>query len=511
MRHRETQRSEKGKVYLIGAGPGDPGLITVKGKRLIDEADCIIYDFLIPESLLRNATDAELIYVGKSGAHHTMEQEEIHSLLVEKAREGKKVVRLKGGDPFIFGRGGEEALELAGQGIEFEVVPGISSAYSVPAYAGIPVTQRGMTSMVSFITGHEDPTKKQSEIDWEKISGAPGTLVFLMGVKNLSVIVDNLIRHGRSPDEDVAVIRWGTTARQQTVAGQLKNIVRKTENENFKPPAVIVVGKVVSLRESLTWFDRKPLLGRTFIVTRTREQASALTDRLTDAGAEVMEIPTIKIVAPESFDSLDISIKKLKDSRYEWVIFTSPNGVNKFFERAFLKGFDARLFKAAAIAVIGPSTADALKEHGLLADLIPASYRAEGIIEEMKELRGRNILIVRAEQARDVLPDSLREKGNKVDIAVAYRTVVPPESRENLRKALSECNVDMVTFTSSSTAKNFDEMLEDPAVKKKLRAASIGPVTSEAARECGFEVSIEAREYTVKGLSDAIISYYSAK
>lgn len=510
MNRREAQGSEQGKVYLIGAGPGDPGLITVKGRGLIDEADCIVYDNLIPESLLRNASNAELIYAGKSGACHTLEQEEINEILVRKAREGKIVVRLKGGDPFIFGRGGEEALELAKEGITFEVVPGISSAYAVPAYAGIPVTQRGITSTVTFVTGHEDSTKKSSDIDWENISGISGTLVFLMGVKNLPSIVENLIRFGRSPDEDVAVIRWGTTARQQTVAGQLHNIVERAEKENLKPPAVIVVGSVVSLRESLAWYEKKPLFGRTFIVTRTREQASGLSHRLADAGAEVIEIPTIKVVPPESFDSLDGAISKMKDSRYEWVIFTSPNGVRRFFQRAFDKGFDARIFKTSSIAVIGPSTADALKEYGLAADLVPASFRAEGILEEMKDVRGKSILIIRALEARDVLPDSLRENGNTVDIAVAYMTIPPPESRELLHRALSSGTVDMVTFTSSSTVKNFALLIDDPVVKKKLRSASIGPVTSETARKCGFPVSIEAEEYTVNALADAIIRYYSA-
>jgi len=511
MNHRDAQGSEKGKVYLIGAGPGDPGLITVKGRRLIDEADCIIYDYLVPEGLLRDDSGAELVYVGKSGANHTLEQEEINALLVKKAREGKKVVRLKGGDPFIFGRGGEEALELVKEGIAFEVVPGISSAFAVPAYAGIPVTQRGITSTVTFITGHEDPTKKSSDVDWEKISGISGTLVFLMGVKNLPSIVENLTGFGRSPDEDVAVIQWGTTARQQTVTGKLHNIVEQAEKENLRPPAVIVVGRVISLRDSLAWYEKKPLFGRTIVVTRTREQAGRLSDRLADAGADVIEIPTIKIVPPDSFESLDAAISLMKDSRYEWVIFTSPNGVRKFFQRAFEQGFDARIFRASSIAVIGPSTADALKDYGLAADLVPACFRAEGIVEEMKDVVGKNILIVRASEARDVLPDSLRENGNTVDIAAAYTTVSPPESRELLVKALSSGKVDMVTFTSSSTVENFAMLIEDCAEKKNLRSASIGPVTSETARRCGFSVSIEAEEYTVNALADAIIRYYSAE
>jgi len=511
MKHRETRKSDNGKVWLVGAGPGDPGLITAKGLKLISAADCIIYDYLVPEDLLRNPGGAELIYVGKSGALHTMEQREINALLVSKAREGLKVVRLKGGDPFIFGRGGEEALELAEAGIEFEVVPGVSSASAVPAYAGIPVTHRGMASAVTFITGHEDPAKEGSDIDWESLAALPGTLVFLMGVKNLPSIVENLVRAGRSADEEIAVIRWGTTAGQMTVAGRLGDIVEKAEKADLKPPAVIVAGKVVSLRERLGWFERKPLFGRTIIVTRTREQAGALSERLIDAGAHVMEIPTIKTLAPESFDSLDRSMEKMGDSFYDWVVFTSRNGVQSFFSRAFELSRDARLFRDARIAAIGPSTAEALKERGLVADLVPAEYRAEGLAEELRDVRGKNILIARAAEARDTLPDSLRQGGNTVDIAEAYRTVHPPESREALKRALSEGVVDMVTFTSSSTVKNFALLLDDRAMAENLRFASIGPVTSVTARELGFEMSIEAREYTIKALAEAIIDYYSER
>jgi uroporphyrinogen III methyltransferase / synthase len=509
MTQNESRQAKQGKVYLIGSGPGDPGLITVKGRKILDRADCIIYDFLAPGSLLGNNTDAELICVGKSGKSHTMEQDEINRLLVRKAREGKLVARLKGGDPFIFGRGGEEALALAAEGVSFEIVPGVSSAYGVPAYAGIPVTHRGMTTSVSFITGHEDPTKDQSDLDWEKISTAAGTLVFLMGVKNLPMIASNLVKYGRSPDEEVALIRWGTTARQQTVTGTLENIAAMAAERDFTPPAIIVVGKVVSLRSSLAWFDRLPLFGKTFIVTRTREQAGALTEKLMEAGAEVFEVPTIKIEDPATFHSLDESIDTLKGRHYRWVIFTSPNGVRKFFERLQGKNLDTRVLAGVAIAVIGPSTAEALKEFGLIADLMPESFRAEGILEKMSALEGEKILLVRAQEARDILPESLREKGNSVDIAVAYRTVAPPESRKLLGDILRERSVDLVTFTSSSTAENFAALIQDRLIIEKMKCVSIGPITSATARDLGFDVILEADEYTIEGLVNTILHYFT--
>ena len=331
----DNKERKAGKVYLVGAGPGDPGLITVKGSRLLAEADCIVYDFLAPESLLAINNKAEHICAGKSGSAHTMGQAEINALLVEKAREGRLVVRLKGGDPFIFGRGGEEALALAEQGIEFEVVPGVSSASAVPAYAGIPVTHRGMASSVSFITGHEDPTKEKSDIDWPKVAGLSGTLVFLMGVKNLPLITDKLITHGRSPDEAAAVICRGTTSRQQTVTGTLKDIASRAGEENIKPPAIFMTGPVVQLREKLAWYERKPLFGRTFLVTRAREQAGSLSDRLINAGAQVLEIPVIKFIEPDDFRSLDESIKNLKNRRLPVGHLHKPQGSRKIFRKTF--------------------------------------------------------------------------------------------------------------------------------------------------------------------------------
>lgn len=507
-RVQETQKSKKGIVYLVGAGPGDPELISVKGARLISEADCLIYDFLAAKTLLDNEK-AEKIYVGKSGRAHTLEQKEINQLLVDKAKEGKKVVRLKGGDPFIFGRGGEEALELVKNGIDFEIVPGISSAYGAPAYAGIPVTQRGMTSTVAFITGHEDPTKDKSDIDWSKISTGIGTLVFLMGVKNLPLIAENLIKNGRDPKTDVALVRWGTTTKQETLTGKLDDIAEKVKKAGFKSPAIIVVGEVVSLRDSLKWFDDKPLSNKTFIVTRTRDQASVLTKKLKSYGANVIEVPTIEIKDPEDkYQSVDDSIEKLGQGKYDWMIFTSPNGVKRFFIRVEKNGYDSRIFADTKICVIGPATEMELKKHGLSADLMPDDYKAEGIVEKLIEKKPKNVLIARAKEARDVLPDELG-KISKVDIAVTYQTVMPGESKELLEKTLKDEKVDMVTFTSSSTALNYSKMVMDRSQLKGIKFASIGPITTETARNLGFEVAVEAEKFTIDGLVEAILEYYS--
>ena len=501
--------SQAGKVYLIGAGPGDPELISVKGKRIIAEADCIVYDFLASKEII-GESDAEMIYVGKSGRMHTMEQADINRLLVKKAKEGKTVARLKGGDVFIFGRGGEEALELYKNDIKFEIIPGVSSAYAAPAYAGIPVTQRGMTSTLAFITGHEDPTKKQSDIDWAKISTGIGTLVFLMGVKNLPNIAEKLMENGRSPETGVALVRWGTTARQEVVTGKLKDIAEKVKKAGFKSPAIIIVGEVVSLRKELAWFDNKPLFGKTFIVTRTREQASALSRCLRNKGAEVIEVATIKITEPDSYESLEGAVKKLVKNTYDMVIFTSPNGVDRFFDFLHARDLDSRLLAGTQITVMGPATALALHKYGLKADRLPREYKAEGIIEELKDLKGKKVLIARAKEARDILPETLSRE-NKVDIAVTYQTVIPPESRTLLNKTLEEENVEMVTFTSSSTVENFAELLDDTQKAKSLKFASIGPITSETARRLGFDIDTEAEQYTIEGLITAIMGFYTTK
>ena len=500
-----------GKVYLIGAGPGDPGLITQKGLKAISKADVVVYDYLANPQLLRHAReDAELIYVGKKGGCHTLSQEGINQLLVQKAQEGKVVARLKGGDPFLFGRGGEEAEVLVEAGIPFEVVPGVTSAIAAPAYAGIPVTHREHTSTFSMVTGHEDPTKEGSAIDWAALAKV-GTIAFLMGMKNLPRICENLVREGKAPETPVAVIQWGSTPRQRVVTGNLANIVQKVEEAGLGPPSIILVGEVVQLREKLNWFEKRPLFGKRILVTRTREQASKLIEALEELGAECLEVPTIKILPPESFEPLDQAIAQI--DKFAWIIFTSVNGVRFFFERLYAAGKDARALAQSRLAAIGVATAQLIKDHGLLVDLLPKEFRAEGLIEAFRQedLAGKKVLIPRALEAREILPEELKAMGAEVTVAPAYRTVLPEESvavvKEELRKG-----VDVITFTSSSTAKNLLKMLgeEAPALLAQVKLASIGPITSETLRRAGFEPHIEATEYTIEGLVQAILAYFHA-
>ncbi|MCP5003127.1 MAG: uroporphyrinogen-III C-methyltransferase, partial [Planctomycetes bacterium] len=370
-------------VYLVGAGPGDPGLITVKGMSCIKKADVVVYDYLVSKSLLKNVRrDAEIIYVGKKGSSHTMEQEDINQLLADKAKENKIVTRLKGGDPYVFGRGGEEGIVLKEQNIPFEVVPGITAAIATPAYAGIPVTHRSYTSTFGLITGHEDPTKDQSEIDWERLSTGIGTLTFYMGIKNLPNIVEQLTSHGRSPDTPAAVIRWGTTTSQKTVVGTLANIVEKAKD--IKPPAITIVGDVVKLRDQLNWFETRPLFGKTIVVTRSRDQASEFSDMLFDLGAEVIEFPVISITGPDNFEPLDKEIKDLGST--DWIIFTSVNGVDSFFQRIFDLGGDVRDLKGVRICSIGPATTERVKEFHVKVDCQPPKYVAESVVDTLSKI-----------------------------------------------------------------------------------------------------------------------------
>ncbi|WP_022853829.1 uroporphyrinogen-III C-methyltransferase [Thermodesulfatator atlanticus] len=499
-----------GKVYLIGAGPGDPGLITEKARRLIARADVIVYDYLAnPRFLALARNDAEKIYVGKKGGDHTLSQEGINRLLVEKAKQGKVVARLKGGDPFLFGRGGEEAEVLVEEGIPFEVVPGVTSAIAAPAYAGIPVTHREHTSTFTMVTGHEDPTKEGSAIDWEALARI-GTIAFLMGMKNLPKICENLLRYGKSETTPVAVVRWGTTPKQQVVVGTLADIVRKVEEAKLGPPSIILVGEVVKLREKLNWFETKPLFAKRIVVTRTREQASQLLEMLEELGAECLEIPTIKIVPPPSFGPLEEAIADI-DS-YDWLIFTSVNGVKIFFERLFSAGKDARTLANLKVAAIGVATAELIKTYGVLVDLLPKEFRAEGLLEALLEedLAGKKILIPRALEAREILPQKLKEAGAHVSVVPAYQTVLPEEEAKRLKEELKK-GVHLITFTSSSTAKNLLKMLGDDAsaLLKGVVLASIGPITSETLKKAGFPPQIEAKEYTIPGLVKAIVEYFA--
>ena len=508
-------KAKKGKVYLVGAGPGDPGLLTLKAKECIEKADVIVYDYLANRVFLDYAKKgAEIIYVGKEGGSHTMIQGEINRLIVEKASEGLMVVRLKGGDPFIFGRGGEEALELVKGGILFEVVPGVTSAIAVPAYAGIPLTHREFTATVAFVTGHEDPGKETSNIAWDKLATGIGTLVFLMGVGNLPKIAARLMEHGRSPETPVAVIRAGTVPGQRTITGCLGNIADKAQKDRIKPPAIIVVGDVVSLRKELNWFEEKPLFGKRIVVTRARDQASDLVARLSELGAECVEFPTIEVIPPLSWNALDRAIGNLET--YHWLIFTSVNGVNSFFLRLEHSAKDVRGLKGIRIAAIGPKTANAIRQKGARADLVPDEYRAEAVVEAFRKsgVTGLRMLLPRAAEAREVLPDELIKMGAAVEVVEAYRTVKPEGDKNAIRAMLEKGDIHMVTFTSSSTVNNFMEMFEgesDRLLKwmEQVTVACIGPVTAKTAAQRGLSVRITPSDYTIEGLTQAIVDYFT--
>ena len=498
----------KGTVCLAGAGPGDPGLVSSRVLEYIRQADAIVYDRLVSPRLIEMArADAELIYVGKASSQHTMRQEEINALLVKLAKENKSVLRLKGGDPFVFGRGGEEAIVLREHGIEFEIVPGITSAIAVAAYAGIPVTHRGIATSFAVFTGHEDPEKTESGLQWDKLSTATDTLVFLMGVENLPYITSQLMANGRSADTPAAVIRWGTTPQQRTLVTTVGRAVADVEAHKLTPPAIFIVGDVVTLRDELRWFDKRPLFGKRILVTRAREQASRLTAGLEAAGAQCIEAPAIRIVAPESYEPLDLAITNM--AQYTWVGFTSPNGVEAFFKRLKVAGKDARHLASAKVAAIGSETASALERHGIVADVVPAEFRAEAVIEALSGRVGPQdrILIPRAEQAREVLPQELVRMGAAVDVVTAYRTVTGGADGESVTKMLAEGEIDVVTFTSSSTVTNLLALIgeQGKTLLAGVKIACIGPVTADTCREQGLHTDIIATEYTIPGLIESIL------
>jgi uroporphyrinogen III methyltransferase / synthase len=500
-----------GTVFLVGAGPGDPGLLTVRGAELLRRADVVVFDRLVNPILLdlHVCEGTERIYVGKASNHHTMKQDEINALLLAKAREGKSVVRLHGGDPFVFGRGGEEAAALAAAGIPFEVVPGVTSAVAAPAYAGIPVTHRGHTSSFAVITGHEQPEKGESAVCWEKLATGAGTLVLLMGLGNLDAIVRQLVEHGRPVDTPVALVRWGSWPRQETVAGTLGDIVDRARAAELEPPVVIVVGSVVNLRNSLRWWDNRPLFGKRVLVTRSREQSSELASLLRDEGAEPLEVPVVMIVPPESFDAIDRSIREL--GGYDWVAFTSANGVRIYLERLRALGVDARAFGRARLAAIGPATGEELVRYGLRADLLPEEYVAEGLAEAMLAtgVAGRRVLLPRAGEAREVLGELLEGAGAVVDRVVCYNTVPALEEADALRKELASGGIDVVTLASSSTARYLVAGLGPEAVALLARTtiACIGPITAATARQLGLRVDVEASEHTIPGLARALVEH----
>jgi uroporphyrinogen III methyltransferase/synthase len=480
-------------VYLVGAGPGDPGLLTLRGAELLRRADVIVFDRLAAPALLELARPgAELVDVGKAPGRVAMTQDQINELLVERGRAGLEVVRLKGGDPFVFGRGGEEAESCRDANVAFEVVPGITSAIAAPAYAGIPVTHRGLSTSVTIVTGHEDPTKGTTDTDWDALARAGGTLVVLMGAGRVSEIAKALIAGGRDSGTPVAAVRWGTRPEQRTMRATLETI----DQLGVEAPSAIVVGAVAAL--DLAWFERRPLFGRRVVVTRAREQASELRTRLEQLGAEVIELPSIAL------EPVDFSLPAL--DRYAWLVFTSANGVQAFFDRGLAPaGLDSRALAPVKVAAIGPGTADAIAARGVRADLVPERFVAESLLAAFPdpELPGSRVLIARAASARDVLPEGLAERGYEVDVLPVYRTVpVTPDPNDVARVRAGE--VDALTFTSSSTVKNFCDVV-GPLETTTTSVISIGPVTSETARALGMRVDTEADPHTIDGLVTAVL------
>ena len=482
-----------GRVHLVGAGPGDPGLMTVRALELIAAADVILHDRLIPDAALAAARpDADLVDVGKRPGAPARSQEEIHRLLVEHARAGRMVVRLKGGDPFVFGRGGEEAEALRAAGVDYEVVPGVTAGVAAPAYAGIPVTHRDAASAVAFVTGHEDSDKPEPALDWAALARFPGTLVLYMGVRQLPAIARRLLDAGRDPDEPAAVVERGTLPDQRTVTGTLATIAERTAAADVGPPAVTVVGPVAALAERLAWLERRPLHGRTVAVTRARAQASELAARLRGLGAAVVEAPAIRVV-PLPGEAPDLG-------RYDLICLTSPNGVRLLFERLRAAGRDARALAGATVAAIGPGTAGALRKHGIEPEVVPERSTAEGLVEALAERSPpARALVARAREARAVLPDALRERGAEVDVLELYETVAEPLDGDRLAAARE---ADYVTFTSSSTVR-FYFAAADGAPRGRI--VSIGPVTSATLREHGAEPDVEATRHDVDGVVEAIL------
>ena len=501
-------KEAKGTVYLVGAGPGDIGLLTIKGLRCLQRADVVVYDFHLNVHILDYIKrDAELIYAGKRGGRHDMTQEEINAVLVKKALEGKDVCRLKGGDPFVFGRGGEEAEVLTEAGIRFEVVPGISSAIAAPAYAGIPLTHRDYASSFVVVPGNEASTKKESSIDWPALAKGSGTIVFLMAIKNIEEVSQRLIDNGKAPDTPVAVIRWGTRAEQRTIVSTVGEIPAAVRNSEIRPPAVVVVGDVVRLRDKLDWFEKKPLFGHRVLVTR--EHAGGF-EPLEELGAEVTVFPTIKVVPPESWQALDTAIGRVGD--YDWIVFTSAAGVRSFFGRLLDLDRDVRELYGIKICAIGAKTAAEVRRFGLKVDLVPESFRAEGLIRAFGgpgAFRGMKILLPRAETAREVFPEAVRGAGGEIDTPVAYRAVKPESHGKRMKRFLREGRITIATFTSKATFTNFCEMMGDEAgdLLAGVTIAAIGPVTAAAIERAGLKVEIVPETATVEALVEAITAY----
>mgnify|MGYP000502924510 FL=1 len=503
------------KVFLIGAGPGDPGLLTLKGRDALAAADVVVYDALANDSLLSHARpDAEKIYVGKVAGNHALPQDQINALLVRKAKEGKVVARLKGGDPYIFGRGGEEAEELVAAGVPFEEVPGISSTIAAPAYAGIPVTHRDFSSSVTIITGHENPDKPGSVHNWKALADSASTLVFVMGMKNLPDIARNLLEAGMDPQTPAALIYRGTTPYQRSLVDTLARLPQAAVDAKFTNPSVILVGKVAGLRDTLGWFEKKPLYSRSVVVTRAREQASGLAQSLMDLGAEVIQCPTIEITPMADYTELDAALANLAD--YQWIIFTSVNGVRHFWQRLANAGKDSRALATCKVAAIGPATADALTQHGIAPDFIPDRYVAEGVLDglvarENGNVRGKRFLLPRAAKAREVLPDELRKAGAVVDVISAYQTVPAAHRKDEVMERIMAGTLDCVTFGSSSTVENFLSLIPADVLKAhpEVQLAAIGPITADTLTANGLPCHIQPAEYTIPALVAALKKHFA--
>jgi len=501
----------KGKVYLIGAGPGDPGLLTLKGRECLERADVVIYDYLANPVLLALAPQGtEQIYVGKTRGKHSIPQDEINQLLVDRAGQGKQVTRLKGGDPYIFGRGGEEAAFLRRHGIPFEVIPGVTAGFAAAAYAGIPLTHRDVTTSLAMLTGHERPDRSLSSLDWDKLANGIGTLIFYMGMTNLKLICSELIRHGRPAETPVAVVQWATLPRQRTLVGTLETISEAVVKNGIEPPAVIIIGEVVRYREELRWYDNLPLFGRCFLLTRPREQADSFARQLQQQGAETICIPTIEIAPPEDWQPLDNALQQL--DTFDSLILTSANGVDSLFTRLSVQQLDVRSLAGIQIVAVGSKTAQAIEQHGVRPDLIPQDFRAEGILEALlaQGVDGKRFLYPRAEVVRPLLMESISAAGGTVIAPVAYRTIRPAKGEEMIRHLLGSKEIDAICFSSSSTFDNLQAMLGDDlhSLLADTKLFSIGPLTSATIRKHGCDVALEPETSTLDDLVTAMVGYY---
>jgi len=500
----------KGKVYLIGAGPGDPGLLTLKGRDVLAKADVVVYDALIDPQLLEWTKPGTVhIFAGKRGRHHSKEQAEINDLIARKAAQGKCVARLKGGDPFLFGRGGEEAAFLSDRDIPFEIIPGVTSASGAAAYAGIPLTDRRLSSMVTLVTGHEGADKKTAPVEWSRIS-RKSTLVVFMGLDRLSFITKLLQHHMWDGQLPAVAVQWGSTPRQRVIEGTLADIAKKTQEANFSSPVLVILGKVVGLRKKLQWFDMRPLFGKKIVITRAADQAPEFSRILEETGAEVISFPTIQIAPPTSWGAVDRAIGDI--ARYDWALFTSVNGVVLFFQRLKTLGGDIRDLKGVRIGAIGPKTSARLQAFGLKVDAFPEEYRAEALAEVVGNVKGLRVLIARAQMARDILPKTLQARGARVTIAAVYRTLKSHRVAADVKHRLLRGEIDVATFTSSSTVDGFMRHFSSREIRRifeQTKAAAIGPITAATLREHGVHPAIRAKRYTIEALAKAIVHYFS--